>query len=250
MDFEHRLCIAACVASITLAGAAQAATVVAPSAYDDTAGYEYQTSIFGNGSTSSVTFQEGFAAYDLGSLKIGTLITGIGYRLASNLPTITDAVDYLDFNIKIGTSTVSIANLSLSADANEGADTIDARSGALALPGESLVNNAGLNPFYTIVFARPYTYEGGDLLVTTSYSVAGAVPFIGVDAVDPFGAINTLGGNDPAFLRTHSFNAPVVQFTTGFAAVPEPSSWLLLILGFGVVGVTSRRRGRPASVNA
>jgi hypothetical protein len=33
----------------------------------------------------------------------------------------------------------------------------------------------------------------------------------------------------------------------GIAAVPEPASWALLILGFGVVGVAARRQRAMAA---
>jgi hypothetical protein len=40
------------------------------------------------------------------------------------------------------------------------------------------------------------------------------------------------------------------QYTGGiaFAAVPEPATWAMLLLGFGAVGFTMRRRRRPALV--
>ena len=226
---------------------AHAAEIVAPNAYADTAGYEYQSSIFGNGSTADVSFQEGFDASQFAGLAKGTTITGIGYRLPSNLGGNADAIDYADFTVRIGTSTVPIASLGLDKAANEGADTIVARTGAFTLPANALTNTgAATNPFLTINFATPYTYNGGDLLLTTSYSVQGAVPIIGVDAIDPFGVVNTIGGNDPAFLRSHTFNAPVVMFSYAAGAVPEPQSWALMVVGFAVTGAALRSRKRAA----
>lgn len=247
MKVLNRLACITCVSATVSAFPTNAAAVVAPNAYANTAGYEYQLSVFGNGSAVSGSFQEGFAASELASVPVGARITGIGYRLASNLPTVDDDVSYLDFTVRIGSSTVPISSLSLSATANQGVDTVAARTGAFTLAGGSLVNTRGLNPFYAIAFATPYRYQGGDLLVTTSYSIAGAVPFIGVDSVDPFGVVNTLGGNDPAFLRTHLFNAPIVEFTTASGAVPEPTSWLMLIIGFGAIGLVLRARGVGAA---
>ena len=34
------------------------------------------------------------------------------------------------------------------------------------------------------------------------------------------------------------------------AGVPEPGSWMMLLAGFGIVGVAARRRGRPVTVTA
>jgi hypothetical protein len=36
--------------------------------------------------------------------------------------------------------------------------------------------------------------------------------------------------------------SPVTEFVEGVGGVPEPSSWAMLIAGFGLVGATMRRR--------
>jgi hypothetical protein len=37
------------------------------------------------------------------------------------------------------------------------------------------------------------------------------------------------------------------SLTIGVNAIPEPESWALLIIGFGVIGVTARRRRTAVS---
>ena len=36
----------------------------------------------------------------------------------------------------------------------------------------------------------------------------------------------------------------VYALFTSAAAVPEPSTWLLMLLGFGAIGMTVRRKGQ------
>lgn len=74
---------------------------------------------------------------------------------------------------------------------------------------------------------------------------------MGFTSISPVLFRSTTGGNKALrtfrALATGSFSsdpAPLV------IAVPEPGSWLLMIAGFGMVGVAARRRSRQASVAA
>ncbi len=48
----------------------------------------------------------------------------------------------------------------------------------------------------------------------------------------------------PAY--SQSFVAVPAQTPTGVPGVPEPTTWALMILGFGIVGIAQRRQPRPA----
>lgn len=50
------------------------------------------------------------------------------------------------------------------------------------------------------------------------------------------------------YLNIHSTFAPGGEIRGQLAAVPEPSTWAMLILGFGVAGMTLRQSRRTASV--
>lgn len=53
-----------------------------------------------------------------------------------------------------------------------------------------------------------------------------------------------LDGNHQRFPETYGY-APIGLSEVKFAAVPEPTTWALLIAGFGATGVVLRRRSAP-----
>jgi PEP-CTERM motif len=53
--------------------------------------------------------------------------------------------------------------------------------------------------------------------------------------------IEATTGSDPFFIGARD-DWTTLYFSTGAASVPEPSSWTLLITGFGLVGFAARRR--------
>ena len=59
-----------------------------------------------------------------------------------------------------------------------------------------------------------------------------------------FGAENSLvvngGWNDGT--GTSEYVGYVVEYSAGATAVPEPASWAMLIVGFGLIGAIQRRR--------
>lgn len=52
------------------------------------------------------------------------------------------------------------------------------------------------------------------------------------------------------YLNVHTSQFPGGEIRGQLAAVPEPSTWAMLILGFGAVGMTVRRSRRIASVTS
>lgn len=48
----------------------------------------------------------------------------------------------------------------------------------------------------------------------------------------------------PSFFESIGSSSKVVLFSTGVAAVPEPATWGMMIIGFAALGMTARRRQR------
>ena len=69
---------------------------------------------------------------------------------------------------------------------------------------------------------------------------------MGVIKADDLAAFDTIGWN----LNVDVLNRPGYHFTTSqaynqyFGTVPEPASWAMMVLGFGVVGVAARRKAK------
>jgi hypothetical protein len=56
-------------------------------------------------------------------------------------------------------------------------------------------------------------------------------------------------GHDQAFLGDGYDQNPIRTVTTGTGAVPEPATWAMLLLGFGAIGATIRRREAKVAVS-
>jgi hypothetical protein len=244
-------CLAGFAALSLTAGAASAADVVVPTANEAAAGASFQYGVFGNGQALSSTLQVAVAASQLSAISIGSQITSIGFRLDEAFATIAGTVDLTRFDIRIGQSALALGSLSQTFATNMGADTVLARSGALTIAGGSLIGGQAVNPFYDVAFSTPYFYKGGDLLVTINrVSTASSVP-VAVDGIRQGGVLHTVAINDANATTglVNFFRAPIMEF--GFvaaSAVPEPSSWAMMIGGFGLLGgaMRSTRRRKVA----
>lgn len=89
---------------------------------------------------------------------------------------------------------------------------------------------SGLNPLLSISFNG----AGGQVL-NAPITVNGGVGYFGFTSDDPFDQVSiSRSGGDNWGIDGVTFN--------GVAGVPEPSSWLMFILGFGLTGHGLRRR--------
>ena len=160
------------------------------------------------------------------------------------------------FSLKLATLT-GLASTDFAANV-AGADTV--LSGAQDIPWTVGGPAGALKPWgVTFNFAHAYAYDpaAGDLLidlVVPGQPKLGTMDFVG----DPYSAIaaNTLNYRvfSLDFASPTGNLSPVVpairfdvtpQFPNPAAEVPEPSSWALMILGFGSAGVLLRARRRP-----
>ena len=97
-----------------------------------------------------------------------------------------------------------------------------------------------------------FSLFGGDTLQGTVDGAATANATPGL--FDIVLAYNILGGTGQFLGATGAFqgigtvdqrNLPTTRVSIIFAAVPEPSTWAMMLFGFGAIGVSLRRR-RPA----
>jgi hypothetical protein len=222
------------------------ASLTVPGAYTNSAGTSNANTPFGAAGATGFTLQLDFAASQLTTMAVGSLINGIGFRLYPFYGTINQILNYSEFDIQIGTSTNSIASLSTVYAGNEGADTILARSGALSIPAKSFVGTKRVNPFYTINFTTPYAYKGGDLLVTITDTVAADTigTIVPLDAILPNASIGDVSGGAGTTHGAANFSyAPITQLSYTAVRVTEPATSSILIVGAGLTFAIRRRRG-------
>jgi hypothetical protein len=102
------------------------------------------------------------------------------------------------------------------------------------------------NSGVAINFAPPSISSGSitrlfDLTLSSTYGAA----FLSGSGGTAAGAqARLLAGlnNGQGYFNLHTANFPGGEIRANLSAIPEPSSWAMLIAGFGLVGVTLRRR--------
>ncbi len=264
MTIFSRAAIAATLLASAAALPAQAATVVAPGAYAGTDAPSGQFGVFGNPANSAATFQFVVAASQLSGITTGAQISSIGFRFAG-YPYLAPSgtLNYSRYDVQIGRATNTTTSLSTNFAANMGADAVVARSGALTIPASAFAYQPGdssgtpgsaATNFYNLAFTTPYTYSGGDLAVTIRMAPTNGNSAVAVDAFTADSRINTVFAFGNASATSGNVGeafAPVTQITfNATAAVPEPGTWAMMIVGFGVVGGTMRRRSRRVAAFA
>lgn len=85
-------------------------------------------------------------------------------------------------------------------------------------------------------------------------------PFTGRNGGEPYAFLNVYftGGDNFDFIRIYqvggggyeSDNHTVGFFTRPGGVIPEPATWAMMIMGFGLVGMAARRRATPATALA
>lgn len=227
---------------ILAASSAHATSIVLP---DDGGrpGLRQSFGPLGNSANVGLTEQFRIAANLLTAFAIGDRINSVGFRLAPDLPTIAYDAVYTRFDIQLSTFIDQGHGLSRVFDDNLGPDTTLVRSGAMTIPGGSLVNTGGTaNPFYDITFSQGFAYTGGDLLITIRSKPTDSYS-IGLDAVSPaYYPIQTVFSVfDYAKEGSccDNLNVPYIRLST--AAVPEPATWGMAVVGFGAIGCAMRR---------
>jgi len=201
------------------------------------------------------TGQQVYGASLLSGLPVGAVIDGFRLRLSPGQSTETSATSSSHFDISIGPSAFHPGSLSTSTAGNEGPGTVLARSGPITFPANSFVGGANPNPFGPLIsFTTPYTYTGGDLLLTFSNTAFSTAMVFDAQA----GLFSTAEGrqnlgvyNSSTVPQDVDGFALIVQFDYTLASVPEPSS--LTLSGLSVLAGLAyccfgRRRTRAAAL--
>ncbi len=237
-----RSTFAVCFLTCSMAVQCFAAAVVAPNA---NAASEGNANISGPFQASGITFQWIMAASQFASVPAGTQLTAIGFRLDGESATLpTGNLAYTNWNLQLSTSLNAVGSLSAAFASNIGGDVTSVKSGALTINANSFSGGAGPTPFFFIGFTTPYTYNGGNLLVTLRHDTSTGTGFAN-DGVT-FSSIPGIGDTVLAntFAATigtaQSFNMPVTAFQFN-TAVPEPATWLSMVGGLVLIGWRYRR---------
>lgn len=221
---------------------AGAAIIVTPNANAATEGI---SSISGPFQSSGITFQWLIAASQFAAINPGDDLTAIGFRLNANA-TNQPAADsnFTDWRLALSPSLFPIGSLGTSFAGNLGPGAVTVRSGPLTIAASSFTGGPGPNPFTFISFTTPYTYSGGDLLVTLTHT-GGSNGFSndGVSLESIPGLADTVLTNsyNAGSGQAGFFNVPVTAFETASAEIPEPSTLLLAAAGLGMLSMLRRR---------
>lgn len=225
-----RLILQGVLISLGSFGIAQASTAfVVPNANASANGNAGQNLLFGEGFNGSGTynFQWELAASQLTSM-VGEPITAIGFRLVGGDATLAAPNDIGFFSLELSPAVNPIGSLSTTYSNNIGIGGVTVYSAPLDLG--TVTGGVGPNPFFLISFSVPYTYTGGDLVMTAA--ITGETDDLEVDA-------NSIGDglgdtvsaqNGPPQAEFYSY--PITEFQV----IPELSTSLTLPGGMFLIG--------------
>jgi hypothetical protein len=83
------------------------------------------------------------------------------------------------------------------------------------------------------------SYSG---IQTVTYTVGSVIGTLDVPAPDDTTFIGFIDSSPISVTFTNDAELDTIRFTTGDGTVPEPASWAMLIVGFGLTGTAMRRR--------
>lgn len=246
--------IALSISLVAVMAVAHGQYVVAPNAYATTPASQHGISTFLGSSSSPQTGQMLLNANQLTGVGVGSLITGLTFRLytktSASSPFPSKSATWANYDISIGQS---VAPLDASADGTFADNFIGTptlvRSGSLTLSAGSFTANGvatAANPWgYEIKFQTPYTYTGGNLGIQISQSGSSISTSGLLEAAMTSDAGYTAG--DYSFYYASGYQTttggsrdilPVTRLSV--TPVPEPSS--LAFFGLGAIALIRRRR--------
>ncbi len=223
--------IRTCILLAAAAWAAEASLVVVPGSLASVEGNNSNTGILG---PNGRTFQY---AYDSSVLSIqpGDKLIGMAFRLTQSAGAITGPLSWTLFDIQISSSKASPGYLSNTFASNVGSDAVNVRSGALSFAAGAFPSGHAPNSFGPeISFSTPFTYSGGDLLLTVRTNGNTQGTTVAVDAEGNLlgkyqGFGSTVGSS--ATVGNGATTTTVVLAFDVQSGVPEPGTALLMLSG-------------------
>lgn len=222
------------------AGVAQADLIVAPSANTSANGSADTVIPFGE-PDDSWTFQWQLAASQLTAMA-GDTITGIGFRLATGQFSVPAGTLIGLWDLELSSAANALGSLSSTVTSNIGPHATSVFDSSITLP--ALTGGTGPNPFFLISFSTPYTYTGGDLLMTLNVTNGNLLQELDGNVVDGNG--NTVGFDfGDASTRVGFYDYPITEFQfTPATTPPTPEPALLPLLLCGGFALISFHRAR------
>jgi hypothetical protein len=200
-----------------------AATIVVPNANTATNGNQANQALLQD---SPRTMQLVYAANQLSAIPVGQAILGIAFRLHTGQATWPPADrTWSSYDIQVSTSNFAPGLLDNTFANNIGPDVITVRSGPLTITPGSLIGGTGLNPFgFVIPFTAPFTYTGGNLLITIRHTGNGVdAEFLDSNTNNATGEMITAGSYTSTSITNGSLSSsdPIVQLTVGPATATQ-----------------------------
>ncbi|OYU15549.1 MAG: hypothetical protein CFE37_05380 [Alphaproteobacteria bacterium PA4] len=198
--------------------------------------------------------QSSASAYaDLRQGKIGAFAGSTPSGFASSSASIADTLNFTIAGANADTVTALRFRISLHA-------TALSAYGLMGFSGYTWLGTIGSGSPFNVqpsVIAHQSWVEGTTRYFDLTYNLRGANPVFGAGLVLEAiaGGGDTSDFSNTARLRVLAspgvtYTSQSGQFLTAAGAVPEPASWSLLILGFGLVGTAARRGRLDAVVSA
>ena len=205
------------VAALALAGGAQAATL-----------------------TGLVNSDNPFSAYISSSdSTLGTLIgSGANWRTSDPISaTLSSGVYYLHIVADNWTSDSDHTVIPGNADAGNP----DAILGQFSLTGAKFSNGST-----TLLTDTADWRATGQVAAGSTWSAPSGAPVgLGLNGVGPWGGVGDVSSN-AQWIWSQTDPSGEAFFSTTIAAVPEPATWAMMLVGLGGLGVALRSRRKPA----
>ncbi len=250
--------ITAAIAAATLGAPTDAATVVVPTGLDSIEGNSGSRNVLGF--INVARMQQVFNA---DQFLIGpTIITSVSFRANGAAfggifggPGTAFSRTTQGFQLQLSTTSASADNLSANFAANIGSNVIDVVPRSNVTYSSSALSSNGTTRDFDVTFnfVNSFLYDptrGNLLLDITSFngSDRSGTTLDGQSVVGDGTSSLFLQNGTSGTGATSTFGY-VAQFGTAdvAGAVPEPASWAMMIIGFGAVGATLRRKNRVTS---